>query len=165
MPRFSSSSWRADAEAQRRTAGWVTLAVIGATFASLIPFSSTHVEVSNGLIAVDRFALFFKIVFLIAAAYTVLISTRYLAVEGASPGEYYFLVLCATLGMMIMAGGIDLIRFHRLREMGSRSILEGFTIRTTLERGGVEVLHARSFSLGPAVRNSPVRAVGTRTCV
>src|SRR5204863_6201533 len=29
--------------------------------------------------------------------------------EGVSPGEYYFLILCATLGMMIMAGGIDLI--------------------------------------------------------
>ena len=37
-------------------------------------------------------------------------SIRYLATEGAaSPGEYYFLILCATLGMMIMAGGIDLI--------------------------------------------------------
>ncbi len=37
-------------------------------------------------------------------------SIRYLDIEGAaSPGEYYFLILCATLGMMIMAGGIDLI--------------------------------------------------------
>jgi len=36
-------------------------------------------------------------------------SARYLEVEGASPGEYYFLILCATLGMMVMAGGIDLI--------------------------------------------------------
>src|SRR5438874_6130015 len=89
--------------------GWITLAAIGATLASLAPFTSTHVEVAHGLLAVDRFAVFFKIVFLIAAAITVLMSVRYLAVEGASPGEYYFLVLCATLGMMIMAGGIDLI--------------------------------------------------------
>ena len=36
-------------------------------------------------------------------------SPRYLAIEGVRPGEYYFLVLCATLGMMFMAGGIDLI--------------------------------------------------------
>src|SRR5947209_19908149 len=35
-------------------------------------------------------------------------SVRYLEIEGASPGEYYFLILCATLGMMVMAGGIDL---------------------------------------------------------
>jgi NADH-quinone oxidoreductase subunit N len=80
------------------------------------------------LIAVDRFALFFKALFLIAAALTVLMSTRYLEVEGASPGEYYFLVLCATLGMMVMAGGIDLITiFIGLETMAiSFYILAGF---------------------------------------
>jgi NADH-quinone oxidoreductase subunit N len=36
-------------------------------------------------------------------------SPRYLATEGVRPGEYYFLMLCATLGMMILAAGIDLI--------------------------------------------------------
>jgi NADH-quinone oxidoreductase subunit N len=89
---------------------WVTLLALAATAVSLLPFQSTHVEVAHGLLAVDRFALFFKIVFLVAAAITVLMSIPYLDVEGArSPGEYYFLILCATLGMMIMAGGIDLI--------------------------------------------------------
>jgi NADH-quinone oxidoreductase subunit N len=94
---------------QRAVLAWLTLLVIGATFVSLVPFINTHVEVAHGLLAVDRFGLFFKGLFLIAAAVTVLMSTRYIAVEGVSPGEYYFLVLCATLGMMIMAGGIDLI--------------------------------------------------------
>src|SRR5437773_1532224 len=115
-------------KANRGGLGWVTLIVIGATLASLTPFTSTHVEVANGLIAVDQFALFFKIVFLIAAAITVLMSVRYLEVEGASPGEYYFLILCATLGMMIMAGGIDLITiFIGLETMAvSFYILAGF---------------------------------------
>ena len=45
---------------------------------SLVPFASTHVEVAHGLIAVDQFALFFKVVFLVAAAITVLMSVRYL---------------------------------------------------------------------------------------
>jgi NADH-quinone oxidoreductase subunit N len=88
---------------------WITLLVLGATAAALVPFVNTHVEVSHGLLAVDRFALFFKIIFLLSAGLTVLMSVRYLETEGASPGEYYFLILCATLGMMIMAGGIDLI--------------------------------------------------------
>ena len=88
---------------------WVTMLAIAATLASLVPFTGTHVEVAHGLIAVDDFALFFKIVFLVAAAMTVLMSVHYLEIEGASPGEYYFLILCATLGMMVMAGGIDLI--------------------------------------------------------
>jgi NADH-quinone oxidoreductase subunit N len=55
-------------------------------------------------------------------------SVRFLEIEGASPGEYYFLILCATLGMMIMAGGIDLISiFIGLETMAvSFYILAGF---------------------------------------
>ena len=121
----------ADVLLPRRSGGalaWVTLLAIGATLASLLPFGSTHVEVAHGLIAVDQFALFFKVVFLVAAAVTVLMSVQYLEVEGVSPGEYYFLILCATLGMMIMAGGIDLITiFIGLETMAvSFYILAGF---------------------------------------
>ena len=113
---------------RRGALAWVTLLALAATLASLVPFTSTHVEVAHGLLAVDRFALFFKIVFLVAAAITVLMSVRYLEIEGASPGEYYFLILCATLGMMIMAGGIDLITiFIGLETMAvSFYILAGF---------------------------------------
>src|SRR3954452_20253594 len=112
----------------RGALAWVALLAIGATLAALVPFRHTHVEVAHGLLAVDQFALFFKVVFLLAAAITVLMSVRYLAIEGASPGEYYFLILCATLGMMIMAGGIDLITiFIGLETMAvSFYILAGF---------------------------------------
>jgi NADH-quinone oxidoreductase subunit N len=88
---------------------WVALAVLAATGAALIPVADAHVQISHGLIAVDRFALFFKVIFLGSAALTVLMSVRYLEVEGTRAGEYYFLILCATLGMMFMAGGTDLI--------------------------------------------------------
>ncbi len=88
---------------------WVTLAVLGATAVALVPVAGVNVQVSRGLIAVDTFALFFKVLFLIAAALTVLMSVRFLEVEGTRAGEYYFLILCATLGMMFMAGGTDLI--------------------------------------------------------
>jgi len=108
--------------------GWLTLLVIGATLGSLVPFTSTHVEVAHGLLAVDRFALFFKIVFLGSAGITTLISMKYLEIEGVSPGEYYFLILCSTLGMMVMASGIDLISiFIGLETMAvSFYILAGF---------------------------------------
>jgi NADH-quinone oxidoreductase subunit N len=116
----------------RRSAGralaWATLLVLMATMASLVPIAREHREVAGGLIAIDQFALFFKIVFIFAAVVTVLMSIPYLEVEGASPGEYYFLILCATLGMMIMAGGIDLITiFIGLETMAvSFYILTGF---------------------------------------
>ena len=106
----------------------LTIFVLVATLASLAPFTNINVEVAQGLIAVDRFALFFKVVFLVAALMTALMSARYLEIEGASPGEYYFLILCSTLGMMIMAGGVDLITsFIGLETMAvSFYILAGF---------------------------------------
>jgi NADH-quinone oxidoreductase subunit N len=87
----------------------VALGVLGATAIALWLVSDAHELVSNGLVSVDRFALFFKVIFLASAALTILMSVRYLEVEGTRAGEYYFLILCATLGMMFMAGGTDLI--------------------------------------------------------
>ena len=106
----------------------VSVAVLTATLAAVVMFKGTRVEVAHGLIAVDGFGLFFKVVFLVAAIMTVLMSVGYLEIEGASPGEYYFLILCATLGMMIMAAGIDLITlFIGLETMAvSFYILAGF---------------------------------------
>jgi NADH-quinone oxidoreductase subunit N len=111
-----------------RALAWIAVAVLGATAVSLVPFAGVDVTIANGLLAIDAFALFFKAVFLLAAIMTVLMSVRYLEVEGASPGEYYFLILCTTLGMMIMASGIDLITsFIGLETMAvSFYILAGF---------------------------------------
>jgi NADH-quinone oxidoreductase subunit N len=88
---------------------WVTAAVIVATGLALIPAVGQNLTIARGLLAIDGFGLFFKLLFLVSALITILMSPRYIAIERASAGEYYFLVLCATLGMMFMAGGIDLI--------------------------------------------------------
>ena len=63
----------------------------------------------GGLVMVDSFFVFFSLVFLLAAAVVVLMSMRYLELEGENEGEYYSLVLFATVGMMFLAGGQDLI--------------------------------------------------------
>src|SRR5687767_719853 len=107
---------------------WVTLAILGATAVALVLVADANVQISRGLISVDRFALFFKVIFLGSAALTVLMSVKYLEVEGTRAGEYYFLILCATLGMMFMAGGTDLITlFIGLETMAiSFYILTGF---------------------------------------
>ena len=95
--------------ASRPLLGRVTLAVLGATILTLLPFHDADTLASQGLLAIDGFAFFFKLLFLLAAVITVLMSASYLDVEGLRAGEYYFLILCATLGMMFMASGIDLI--------------------------------------------------------
>ena len=106
----------------------VAVAALLATVVAVLQFRGVRVEVAHGLMAVDGFGTFFKLIFLAAAILTVLMSVQYLQIEGASPGEYYFLILCATLGMMVMAGGIDLITiFIGLETMAvSFYILAGF---------------------------------------
>src|SRR4030095_73660 len=89
--------------------------------------------------------------FLVAAILTVLMSDRYLQVEGASPGEYYFLILCATLGMMVMASGIDLITiFIGLETMAiSFYILTGFiNTNQRSNEAAVKYFLLGAFSLG-----------------
>ncbi|MBA3888796.1 MAG: NADH-quinone oxidoreductase subunit N, partial [Acidobacteria bacterium] len=88
---------------------WVTLGVLAATGFALLPGAGQNLTIAKGLLAVDGFGFFFKVLFLLSACITVLMSVRYLEIERASAGEYYFLILCATLGMMFMAAGIDLI--------------------------------------------------------
>lgn len=107
---------------------WFAVAVLVATGAALAPTAGVNLTIARGLVAVDTFAFFFKVVFLLAAAITILMSARYLDVEGAPPGEYCFLVLCATLGMMFMAGGVDLVTiFIGLETMAvSFYVLTGF---------------------------------------
>ncbi|MBI4481990.1 MAG: NADH-quinone oxidoreductase subunit N [Acidobacteria bacterium] len=61
------------------------------------------------MVVLDPFAWFFKVIFLVAAALVVLISLKYLDIEEAQHGEYYALILFATIGMMFLASGIDLI--------------------------------------------------------
>lgn len=95
--------------AWRRALAWVGVAVLAGSAAALVPALGENLTIARGLLAVDGFAVFFKALFLLAAALTVMMSPRYLEMEGVRPGEYYFLILCATLGMMFMAGAIDLI--------------------------------------------------------
>ncbi len=105
-----------------------TLATLAVTMLVLLRFVGVDTMASRGLLAIDGFALFFKIVFLLSAFVTVLMSAMYLKVERVRAGEFYFLILCATLGMMFMASGVDLITlFIGLETMAvSFYVLVGF---------------------------------------
>lgn len=63
----------------------------------------------GGTYALDQFAIFAKLIIVIATIIVVLLSVRYLEIEGAHLGEYYALLLFAGVGMMFMASGNDLI--------------------------------------------------------
>ena len=58
---------------------------------------------------IDGFAIFWKVVVLIATALTILLSIRFLEEGGYRATEYYSLLLLATSGMMLMASGYTLL--------------------------------------------------------
>jgi NADH-quinone oxidoreductase subunit N len=106
----------------------LAVGTVVATLAVLSSFAGLDVTASQGLLAIDGFAAFFKAVVVLSAGVTLLMSSSYLEVEGLEAGEYYFLILCATLGMMFMASGVDLITlFIGLETMAvSFYVLVGF---------------------------------------
>ena len=63
----------------------------------------------GGAYVVDDFALVLKALFLLAGYVVVLLSTNYIAEGDYWEGEYYQLLLCSVLGMMVMASARDLI--------------------------------------------------------
>jgi NADH-quinone oxidoreductase subunit N len=77
----------------------VTLAVVGDDVRSLF----------DGRYVVDEFALILKALFLLTAYVVVLISQNELEEHGYYQGEYYVLLLCSVLGMVMMASSRDLV--------------------------------------------------------
>lgn len=82
----------------------------------------------GGMFVADGYARFFKLIFLISLSLSILISIRYISVERVNLGEYYCLMLLATVGMMIMASAGDLIVLYLGLELMSLSlyVLAGF---------------------------------------
>ena len=114
---------------------YFSLAGIALAAVSLVVqyLSGTGVPIDGfyGMIRLDGFALVFQSIFLVGAALAIAISTRYLDIEGEQHGEYYALVLFATVGMMFLACGFDLITLYISLELMALTfyVLVAFTKR------------------------------------
>jgi NADH-quinone oxidoreductase subunit N len=102
------------------------------------PQSLTHTSVwdamlpgFSGTLAADSFFVFFGFLFLGSTALVILLSARYLEIEAEHHGEYYALMLFATVGMMFMVSGTELMTlFVGLETMAiSFYVLTGFLRR------------------------------------
>ena len=69
----------------------------------------SEMEAFRGAVLLDRFAIFFIWIFLISSAIAIAIAIRYLEIEQEHHGEYYALILFATVGMVFLAIGMDLV--------------------------------------------------------
>ena len=91
--------------------GWMTIVGSGiALWVSIQMHQAGTVGTQfNDMFKVDSFSLFFNIIFLVSTILVVLISMSYLDRNDRKQGPYYLLILLATLGMMLMAAGNELI--------------------------------------------------------
>ena len=87
---------------------------------SFIFFNLT--EGFNQMLVVDGYARFFKLLFLGTAFLVILASNDYVKKLGHAVGEYYALILLATLGMMLMASTNELISIYVALELTSISL-------------------------------------------
>ncbi|HEY8418781.1 MAG TPA: NADH-quinone oxidoreductase subunit N [Limnochordales bacterium] len=112
------------------------LALLGIVAAGVALYTrvwGTTAEIWSRTVMVDGFANLFKAIFLVVAALTVLLSMDYVARNGIQAGEFYILILLATVGMMFMAGSLNLLTIYL----------------------GLECLSLASYSLAGMLRRNP----------
>ncbi|MGE5591323.1 MAG: NADH-quinone oxidoreductase subunit N [Bacillota bacterium] len=99
---------------------WITF--VGLLLAIGFVWPATQTPASQtlaGMVSSDGFSIFFKVLFLSAAAMITLASAPYLQQKRLPVGEFYILLLSATLGMVFMAGSRDLITIYLGLELAS----------------------------------------------
>ena len=112
--------------------GWlVVVSLVGVVVAAgftIAMWGGSSQAIFNNMLAVDNFALFFKLLFLAIAALVILASVDYVSRFSRFQGEYYALVLLSALGMMLMAATAELISIYVALELASISlyVLVGF---------------------------------------
>jgi NADH-quinone oxidoreductase subunit N len=66
----------------------------------------------GGLVVVDSYAVFWKMLLYLVSGLTILLSMSYLKEEKIELAEYYAFVLLALVGMMVMVSGTDLLTIY-----------------------------------------------------
>jgi NADH-quinone oxidoreductase subunit N len=96
-------------EEERPLLAWLGLTGLVLTGVVSFVLLGRNESAFNGMFALDSYALFFNLIFCLAAGMTLLMSIDYLETTDIRPGEYYALILFATVGMVLMAAATDLI--------------------------------------------------------
>ena len=96
---------------QRYVTGAISLIGLGlsAIFLYLMWGNPMQANAWGGMIANDGLRMSFSFVFLLVTAITILISSVWIDREDVPVGEYHSLLMFATVGMMFMASGNDLV--------------------------------------------------------
>ncbi len=108
---------------QKSVLAWVSVAgLIASGWFSVIMWGGNYPAGFNNMIAADNFALFFKLLFLSIAMLVIMASNKYVLKFARFQGEYYALLLLATLGVILMVASTDLIVIYVALELASISL-------------------------------------------
>lgn len=111
---------------------YLSLIGLGCTLVAILITNSSIADSSLslfwGMIRLDKFAVFFKVLLVLATAATILFSLKSEEIDVKLKGEYYALLLAVTLGMFLMASSTNLLMiFISLETVSLTSyILAGF---------------------------------------
>ena len=97
------------------------LALAAAAIASLALFNRNATGF-GGMLVVDNFGVFFKLLFLLAAALVLLAAESFTERVGAYVAEFYGLLLLCTVGLMLMASTNELMSVYLSLEISSLSL-------------------------------------------
>ena len=98
--------------AKKDLLAWMSLGVLGVcALITMSDFGETTVAFS-GLVVVDSYAAFWKMLLYVVSGLTMLLSMSYLKEEKIDLAEYYAFVLLALVGMMVMVSGTDLLTIY-----------------------------------------------------
>lgn len=114
-------------------AKWATLILLAITAGTVVICSNVVRDLTQtpsfaSMFALDAFAIFFKLLFIVVIAMVVLLSDAFLSGSRYSTWEYYSLMAFALCGMMFMASGVHLATIYIGLELMSLSsyILAGY---------------------------------------
>jgi NADH-quinone oxidoreductase subunit N len=114
--------------ARKAWLAWLSLGALVLCFG--ITFGQTYGRVAlfSGLVVVDAYARYWKLLLYVASALSILMSLAYLKAERIHLVEYYGFLLLALSGMMIMVSAADLLTIYLGTELMSLSlyVLSGF---------------------------------------
>jgi NADH-quinone oxidoreductase subunit N len=79
-------------------------------------------DLYTGLLLIDKFALFFKMTFLVLGVLVIGSSVEFVKRHLSNPGEYYAIILFSILGMMLMASAGELLTAYIGLELLSFSL-------------------------------------------
>jgi NADH-quinone oxidoreductase subunit N len=117
-------------EKEKGMLAWISLLGLALGAIETIFLWGSHASAFRDSYMLDHFALFFSALFFGAAALAVLSSVDYIKALAIRQGEFYALLLFATLGMVLMAAGNDLMVFF----LGLETMSVAVYVLTGIER-------------------------------